>query len=420
MLRLGRSPFGVLAATLTIVLAVQAQTLSKSEWQNVYVVAADRLISGEDIYQSGTNYLYPPLFALLAVPAAWVPEWASRLLWSCLSIPAMFAAILCAWRIASGPAVNALKASLRGESGAFAAGLVVGLTYFLNAASHQQTDLIIAGLVIGGATLLATGRDAAGAASLALASAAKATPLLWAPYLVWRGRWIASFVVAGGTIALNLLPELVASPPEGGTWTGEWLTRFVLSSQQLNIAAGTWGSAIEYNQSLMGTLQRLISTVPGFMAPNGLVTEWPWLPAQVVRGLGYLLMASAITVSLAASWRSRRAGPSSDDRPGRFAWEFSIVLTLMLLMSPMSSRAHFGILILPAFCLARAWLTTRDRVCAVILAAVVPLTLVANKDPVGAFVYDAFLWVGATTFSAILLWIGCVRALWRTGGHRRS
>ena len=34
-------------------------------------------------------------------------------------------------------------------------------------------------------------------------------------------------------------------------------------------------------------------------------------------------------------------------------WNVAIVLLLMLLLSPMSSKAHFGTLIVPGFCLAR-------------------------------------------------------------------
>ena len=97
--------------------------------------------------------------------------------------------------------------------------------------------------------------------------------------------------------------------------------------------------------------------------------------------------------------------------PDAAAIEFSIVVTLMLLMSPMSGLAHFAVLALPSLCLARL-AVFRHRGSAIAAVAVAAIGAVAiNKDLVGAFIYDAMLWGGATTVSAIALWLGCVAAL---------
>jgi hypothetical protein len=85
----------------------------------------------------------------------------------------------------------------------------------------------------------------------------------------------------------------------------------------------------------------------------------------------------------------------------------------MLLLSPMSGRPHFGILLLPTFCLARFTTATGDRLTACILAAVVLLVTPPYRYLVPENIHAVLLWGGATTVATLLLWIGCVRVLWR-------
>ena len=85
----------------------------------------------------------------------------------------------------------------------------------------------------------------------------------------------------------------------------------------------------------------------------------------------------------------------------------------MLLLSPMSGRPHFGILILLTFCLARFATTIGDRFTAVILAAVALLVLPPCRYLLSDNIYGVLLWAGATTLAALLLWFACVRVLWQ-------
>ncbi|MCB0133988.1 MAG: hypothetical protein KDD75_02635, partial [Caldilineaceae bacterium] len=212
-------------------------------------------------------------------------------------------------------------------------------------------------------------------------------------------------------VAVNLLPETVSGDSEGGIWLVQWFERFVVPTQKLVEQAGSWGSAIEFNQSLVGTTQRLFNTLP--FGPGGSLVQRTVLDPVAVKVLVYGAFVALGAVSIAASWRASRRGGSGPGLPGREAWEYSIVVILMLLLSPMSGRAHFGLLFLPSFCLARTAVATRDRLLWAILVVSVALTLVANKDLVGSTLYDLFLWSGATTLVALLLWAGCVYALWQ-------
>ena len=88
------------------------------------------------------------------------------------------------------------------------------------------------------------------------------------------------------------------------------------------------------------------------------------------------------------------------------------MLLLMLLLSPMSSLAHFGVLALPGFCLGRAAVARRDGRAWAILVAAAALALTANKSLVGGRVYSLTLWYGSVTAETMILLLGCWLLLW--------
>jgi len=400
------------SAVLLAVLAVQALTKRGSEWQDVYVRAGLQWWSRQDIYGAGSAYLYPPFQAMMAAPFGAVPEWLSRLCWFAMSALSMIVMVTLAWLLAQGPPLKTASSMQRREWFAFALGLICSFSYILNAFAHQQTDVMIGALLIGGVWYFAAGRDVAGGALIGVAAACKATPLLWCPYLLWHKRWTAAFVVGTVALVVNFAPDFVP-PPDGGFRIVQWFSRYVQPTQQIDATLGTWGSAIEYNQSLSGTVQRLINTRLDLTGPEPQIAARPVVPSQTLKLIVYAMFLSLIAISIFAAMRARRIVQDAGELPRPVVIEYSIVFTLMLLMSPMSSRAHFGILILPAFCLARVAVATRDLMIWTIIGSVAVLTMFINKDLVGSFAHDVFLWLGATTFSTGLLWFGCIYVLWR-------
>jgi hypothetical protein len=395
-----------------IVLAVQALVKQPSEWQEVYVLAARQLLARENLYFPDTYYLYPPFMAAATVPFALVPPLVSRALWYAINVACIGALVRIAWRLAGGPGLAALRRDGGPEWIALLAGLLCGATYILNALAHQQTDIVIALLLVCGCACLLARRDVAAGLCLGVASACKATPLLWLPYLAWRRRWVAAGLVGATALALNLLPQLFGSPPEGGTWLARWVARFVAPTQDLGTMLGHWGRGdVIYNQSLGGTVQRLVNTAlqPG-AAGLQLVQRTVLAPLPLKLAV-YSLLAGMVALSLVAAVRAQRRPGAASGGPAPAVFEFGVVLTLMLMLSPMSSQAHFVTLILPAFCLARRALQTGDRVLWAAVGGAAILTLATNKDLVGATAYDALLWSGSVTLSALLLWAGCIRAL---------
>jgi hypothetical protein len=135
------------------------------------------------------------------------------------------------------------------------------------------------------------------------------------------------------------------------------------------------------------------------------------MDATTVRLIAYTTMLLLAIVTFACSLlgdrRFGRQTLAAGTGPSRQALEFSLVLILMVLLSPQSSKPHFCTMILPSFCLARAALAWPSKPVLVVLLGALALGLAANKDLVGRLVYDWLKWYGGMTIETLLLFVGC-------------
>jgi hypothetical protein len=211
-------------------------------------------------------------------------------------------------------------------------------------------------------------------------------------------------------LAANLLPDLVSHPPEGGTWLGAFAGRLLSPLARADHVPGTWGkwSEVVYNQSLAGAAQRWSLTRPRWDADRVTVADTGASVRPMAIRLS-LLTAVLLLVSLAAWLAGRPFRPSSDG--DAVVLECGIVLCLMLLLSPMSSAAHFCTLVLPGMCLARRLVVSRDRVLFFLLAAALAAAVASNKDLMGQKLYTLALWGGCVMFNTLLLLAASLREL---------
>src|SRR5262249_40666945 len=177
-----------------------------------------------------------------------------------------------------------------------------------------------------------------------------------------------------------------------------------------------WHSAIIYNQSLSG------------LGNRWLLLEWPLTEAMFdgvlranamsPRAAKALIYGGQVLLLVAAAWvlgRRRRSdlAHGNSDRSYRVGLECSVVLLLMVLLSPMSSKPHFCTLLLPAFCVARLAVAQRDRLLGAVMLLAILTGGAAMRDLVGVRLASYALWSGAITGSTLLLLFGCGYALWR-------
>lgn len=415
--RIGWARLGwVVGLVLFVGLGVQAIVKHDAEWAQVFVAAARQLWRGEDFYAAGTLYLYPPFGALVGLLFAPLPEWAVRLAWYLVDVAAVIVLAVAAWRLSGGGALEAPSRRTRDDWTIVALGAVVAVPFAWNTLLHQQADLVVDALVALGALMALRRRPLLAGVLIGLGAAFKGPPLLFVVYFLWRRDWLAALALVATAVGVNLLPDLVARAPEGGTWVGLWLTRWVLPATGVDTALGSWGTALIFNQSLSGTVQRLANTV--LVAGDGglvVTAATTLIETRPLKAITYGLMGLIGLATFVASILGdvgRRDGTPAAETTAR-ATELAIVPLLMLLFSPMSGLAHFPVVALPALILARRAVSTRDPRAALPLGVAVVMAILVNKDLVGATIYDAVLWSGAATIAALALWFGCVLVLAR-------
>jgi hypothetical protein len=408
---LKQHPLTSVGALLLLVMGISFCRRHDSEWEQVYLSAAAHLWRGEDMYRAGENYLYPPFMASAALPFLALPAPLPRVLWFGVNVACLIALLRWSWRVAGGEQLEGSERIRTCERLAAVLGCLCGISYLENCLAHQQTDIVIAAMLAGGCLLLLRGRSLSAATAFGIAAACKCTALLWVPYLIWRGRTGAAVWLLLVALGLNLLPDLIRPAPQGWCWLQEYASRFLTPLTASDHYVGTWGSDAVYNQSLTGLGQRWCTT------------EWTWQPTDCTidprspllspRTLRVLVYGVELSLLAAILWMSGRPFQNLRHEDGggmRQALESGMVLLLMVLLSPMSSKAHFGTLVLPGFCLARVALRSRSKLLKGMLATSVVLSLVCNKDPLGERLYTLSLWYGVVTWQALILLAGCLLA----------
>ena len=398
----------ILLFSISMILLIAAASpiflRTNSEFDLVFKPYAKLLLQGKDIYHEGSVFMYPPWMAFICIPFNSFPQWLSRLSWGTINIFFFYLAIDSAWKISKSVFASNEKFGWI----AFIIGLTCVTTYFLNCLSHQQFDVIIAGTILFGCLQLSKAKDINGGILLGVAAACKLTPLLFLPYLIYRFRWKAIMAFVVGFLFCNFIPDIILGlPPEGKPRPMIFVERFLAPMAKPDFVPGTWGSEIIYNQSLAGTGKRFTQThIETKEGKYSVIIEPDNAQSPKVKPIlmGLVLFGTAMTL-FCWGWPGNPSNLNSTGSP-QFALEASMILCAMLLLSPMSSKAHFGILILPAFCLTRM-LESRQKALAIFFLVIpIMMGILLNKDLSGANIYTLLLWVAGVTWSTISLFLG--------------
>ncbi|HWB11390.1 MAG TPA: glycosyltransferase family 87 protein [Pirellulales bacterium] len=332
----------------------------EGEWRRCFLRAAYRLQARQIIHRpyEANTYAYPPAMAMLAVPLAQLPFRWSLGGWYLANVAAMIAVVTCAWRLTGGPPLGRL---VRPWSHVYWLGLLLASRFLVAPLENQQFDVVITAVLFAGCLALSRGCDNLAGLALGTAAAMKCTPLLFAPYLVWRGRWRSAALLLFTAVALNRLPDFFWPRADGGSYLGDWVGTFLIKVAKT--APGVWDSDLILNQSVSGLVNRFVqSGLPLSVAqiPSALTS----LPASTIVAIRLLTYGLSGALLLATGWTCGLPGKTREVRS--FAgttvpWfelqagvEVSALVCLMLLLSPMSSKAHYVVLLLPCMLLARA------------------------------------------------------------------
>lgn len=384
------------------------------------------MVDGETIHRPGEvfAYAYPPLMAWLVTPFAhWSPPHAQQAFWLANAL-ATSVVLRTAWRLAGGPSLAPL---CRRWQPVFWLAALLAIRFVAAPISHRQFDMLIAATLLTALWLLWQGRSLAAGVGFGLATAMKCTPLIFVPYFVWRRQFATAGVALVVAVVANLVPDWTFPCHDGGSYLADWDRHFLRHTARH--APGQWFADLRHNQSLAGGVNRgwrmwRAGSVDAAILKPTLSAD----DAQVIRAgtsiaclLALGLGGWPIARTLGAGPLRRRATDTSPDLDRRlidFALEAGAVMSLMLLVSPMTSKAHFVVLLLPILALVRWTIIDENRSGRWILAALLAAGFCTSRDIVGRSATDLLHMLGAPTLFLLLTLAGCCHAITRRREQR--
>jgi hypothetical protein len=221
--------------------------------------------------------------------------------------------------------------------------VLLSLKFILSVLTYQSYDLLVFCLILLGLWALANGRALTAGGILAVVTALKATPLIFLPYLLLKRRFGATLIFIVVLALCCVLPDLFSALKGGRSdYFENWINQVV--SPALTPGGNsprffwhTWMGQSHGNLSLRGVVNRL-------------VREPIWgLEPRTILAAAYVVVAAVIALLLRLSAR----------RDKLIAVDGAILLIGMLALSPISSRYHFILLMLPYTVLAAACMCDR-------------------------------------------------------------
>lgn len=379
----------------------------------VYLLGAERMARGEEIYRIEPKpFTYPPFFALPFVPLTWLPTAVIEPVWFFVNLVLLGGVLALVirqiWPLLAvrSPAERRWFLAIVG---------VLSARYWISPIEYQSHDLIVFLCVMLAIDRWTANRSGWTGLWAGLATACKATPLLFLPVLVLQRRFRTAAVFVTVMVVASLLPDVVYPRGDGGSWSLAWYRTFV---SKVGVgtpaeAAGAWTSWNLLNQSLSGTLYRLSHPAPPVAAQVSSISYVPLcsLSPAALKILTALLQLGIVGLVFAATWRRHRSDLPPAEQRFRHLAEGAVVVCAMVLLSPMSSKQHFCVLLLPiVVCAAEALFHRRDPLIALALLPVL-FNVVAVKDLVGRPLGNLVLAYGGLTWCAVVCLLATSRIL---------
>jgi len=366
-----------------------------------YAAAGNAVLTGADIYNDtppGLNN-WPPFFSLLCVPLALmdrVSPYFARGFWIILNYGVLLLILDMVSRLVYGRrlTLSGANATVSLASSAILIPLVLTLPFLLYHFLYHQVNLIIFALTLRGLMLQENGRGFLGGLSLGLAAAMKVMPVLFVPYLAYRGRWKPALYAFAATVAFSVSPILILGPNRFWLDFNTWLT---ICRQN------PWGTG-SANQSVYAMWDRFLGhgIVP-FVSPGTFFLPMSGDPC--VRIAWMLSIAFTAVVVLFAF----RGHPPLGSVSSRLEW--SVVFLISAIFGPVGWKHYLVVLILANALLYALYRSeeleagTRRALGAVLLIYFL-LSLATSHDLVGRSLAQRFETGAVITYAALILLAG--------------
>ena len=359
-----------------------------------------QLLAGEEIFvfRSGKyDFMYPPPCALFLASTSLLGQAGLILLLVAINSVAWFYSARWAALLAAGPR-NHKNAWL------YLIPNLLVIVYVWSSYHLGQPNLVLLALMLGAFVALRTNREISAGASIALAAAIKAFPVIAIIYLVYRGYWKA---VASLIVTLAFLLFILPAPFRGldrawqdfEKWSAGMLKYEAKAVAQRPMRSYTWK-----NQSLIGVANRLLRHVDADAASaphRPIYVNFADLKFATINGIIVAVALALGILFVVVMPRRAMRTPESD------GIEFALLVLMMLMVTPFAFGYFFCWLMLPFSVVTQRLLVGKGA--ALLCWSLPALTLLALGLP---FPRSAQLY-GNTFLAALLLFIGLSIELWR-------
>lgn len=378
----------VARAVLGLVIVLYYFRFAEYDWgmMPTYSPVGDCLMRGERLPTCASAFPYPPLFALLMVPLTFLPMWARNVVWYGVLLSATYGC----FRICEMLAVRTFQVARQELFWLRLLSVVLSLKFVLSVFENQAYDSLVFFFILVGLYGLSQNRTVAAAMGLAAATALKPTPALVLVYALFLRKWN---VVALGVVvwvALSLLPDVFFTPNQPGPG-------FLLTWIADVMIGGLLGTTPDAYYPLMKDVGILNQSLKGFVFGilHGRSGADLAADARTILYVVYLVYGLAALAVLLLSAKVE----------GALLWGASVILISMLLLSPVSSKSHFVVLLLPHMAIVAYLIRHREARRAVVplLCASFVLNTLTSKLFLGRELSNQMLTSGCITLGTLLL-----------------
>ena len=352
-----------------------------------FPVSANCMLNSQILDACNPGWTYPPVVAFFMIPFTFIPMWMKNAVWYIVTIAAIYFGFkLCERVVLKTFAVEfEAKELFRIRAITF----VLSAKFILSVLENQAYDFMVFFLVVLGIHGLVEKKDTAASLGLSLAAAIKATPLLFFPYILFKRRWKAFVLCTVFFLFFSFLPDFFFT--QQGTQSGyfvTWMQDIVSPS-----IPDSDGTGVEYfgegdnplNQALNSFVYRVSFSL-------NLKQRY-----QVMLYTAYALLFFVICYILSKSARLKSP----------YVLDAAVLVVGMLMFSPMSSKSHFVVLIIPNMVIV-TYLAMEKRFrsyLGYLTLMSFALGSMTSRDILGKKLAVAMLNMGCVTMSALLLLI---------------
>ena len=352
-----------------------------------YPLGAECMLKEQSLSVCSLGFTYPPVFYFLMIPFSFLPLWLRHVVWYVLSVSTLYYS----FRLCEYLTRRTFAITFEGKELLWfrVLSFALSLKFILSVLENQANDYLIFFFVLVGIYGLVERKDICASFGISVGAALKATPLIFFPYIVFKKRWK---VVAGCMaffIFFSFLPDVFFTPKDGETgYFVSWVQGVVkpaLSSTSSQAGFAFWEGENVLNQSLRSFVYR-IAVVSNLQAEH-----------KKILFLVYGVFLSCVGFLLRTSSKVKDS----------FVLDGSVLLIAMLLLSPMSSKSHFVVLMLPYMVIVGYLMKQGSfrNVVGVLLAVSFALNSLTSQDIIGKKASLAMAYMGCITIGTTLLLI---------------